>query len=236
MTVLDLITGSFRLLGVLAGGEQPRADEAQNALSSLNSMIESWNLEKLMCYAVLPQTFPLVAGKLAYTMGVGGDWDAAWPSRIENVKLLYNTGTNPEMVLDIAIINRDQYLSFIVPSTSSTIPMWVYIDDGFPLKTFYFYTVPSIVNSVDIFAWSEITAFPDLQTEIILPPGYERALRFNLALELAPEYGKEPSPIVAAGAATSKATIKSFNMRPLYMQVDQALTAQKAGFNWLTGE
>lgn len=236
MTVRDLITGSLRLLGVLASGEQPTAAEAIDSLASLNSMLDSWNIEKLMCFAVLPQSFPLVAGKLGYTMGPGGDWDTEWPARVENVKLLYNTGTNPEMVLDIAIINRDQYLSFIVPGTTSTIPMWVYIDDGFPLKTFYFYTVPSIVNSVDIFCWSQITAFTDLNQDISFPPGYERAIRSNLALELAPEFSATPSQIVIAMAQTSKANIKSFNMRPLYMQVDSALLSNKTGFNWLTGE
>jgi hypothetical protein len=235
VTVRDVISAAFRKLGVLASGEQPNAAELSDALDCLNLLLDSWNIEKLMCFAILPQTFPFQAGKLSYTMGPGGDWKAQWPTRVENVKLLYDTGGTP-MVLDIEIINRDQYLSFIVPSTSSTIPMWVYIDDGFPLKTFYFYTVPSIVNSVNIFTWSQVTEFSDANVDVELPPGYARAILYNLALELAPEYGKEPSAVVAAAAATSKANIKSFNMRPLYMQVDQALTAQRAGFNWLTGE
>ena len=64
MTVRDLINGSFRLLGTLASGEQATAAEAADALASLNSLLDSWKLEALLVYAILPQTFPLVGGKM----------------------------------------------------------------------------------------------------------------------------------------------------------------------------
>lgn len=236
MTVRDLITGSFRLLGVLASGEQPAASEMQDAFSSLNTMVDSWNIERLMIFAILPQTFPFQAGKMSYTMGVGGDWNTAWPTRVEKVQLNYSTGGVP-LNLTIEIINLDQYQQFIVPGTASPIPMWVYPDDGYPLRTFYFYTVPSIVSTVDIFTWSQLTKFVSIDDDIIFPPGYELALKSNLALQLAPEYGvQQINPITAAMAATSKAAIKSFNIKPLYMQVDNALLAHRTGFNYLTGE
>ncbi len=199
-------------------------------------MIDSWRLEKLMAYAVEPQGFPFVAGQMAYTIGPGGNWNTEWPARIEKVNLSYTLNDSPAMNLNINMLNLDQYQSLILPTTSSTIPTSVYIDDGYPLRTAKFYTVPSLIQSVILFCWTTIEEFATLDTVIALPPGYERALRFNLALEIAPEYTRQPSQIVLAAAATSKALIKSFNMRPVYMQVDNALLPHRTGFNYLTGE
>lgn len=235
MTVRDLITGSFRLLGVLASGEQPAASEMQDAFASLNSMLDSWKLERLMVYAILPQTFTLVAGKKTYTMGPGGDFDTDWPTRIEKIQLNYNTSGVP-INLPIDILNLDQYQQFTVPNTTSTIPQWMYPDDAYPLRSLSFYPVPSIVNTVDIFTWGLINSFATIDDDIVLPPGYERAMRSNLALEIAPEYGKMPSQVVAAMAQDSKAKIKSFNIKPLYMQVDNALTSRGGCFDWRTGQ
>lgn len=236
MTVRDLITGSFRLLGVLASGEQPAAAEMQDAFGSLNSMVDSWNLERLMIMAILPQTFSFTAGKKVYTMGPGGDWDTAWPTRIEKVQMNYTSAGSPMINLPIEIINLDQYQQFTVPDTASTIPMWVYPDDSYPLRNLYFYTVPSIVNTVDIFTWSQLTQFVSIDDDIVFPPGYELALRSNLALQLAPEYGiAQINPIVAAMAQDSKAKIKSFNIKTPLMTVDSALISCGSTWNYLTG-
>lgn len=236
MTVLDVISGALRLLGVIASGENPAADEAQDALASLNDMIDSWKLERLMVYAILPQTFPLVAGQMSYTMGPGGDFDTERPTRIDKVNLIYPAGSGLPLDLPVEVINQDQYEAFIVPGTQSPIPMWVYPDSGFPLRTLFFYPVPSAANSVEIFTWGLIDGFDSVTDTVSLPPGYARALRFNLALELAAEYGKQIPVTVAAVAQEAKAKIKSFNTPVLYLQVDPALTARRTGFNYLTGE
>jgi hypothetical protein len=226
----------MRLLGVLAAGEQPAADEAQDALVTLNDMIDAWKLERLMVYAILPETFQLQAGKKSYTMGPGGDFDTARPVRIDKVNLQY-TQTNPQpLSLPVHLLNLDQYQAIIVQDTSSTFPTQVYPNDDFPLRTLFFWPVPQIGFPVDVFTWKLINGFADINQTISLPPGYQRALRFNLALELAPEYGKQIPPGVAAIAEESRAVIKSNNIPRLYMRVDPALTAKSDLFNWRTGD
>ena len=240
MTARDLIKGSMRLIGVLASGEQPSASEAADALASLNSLIDSWRTKRLLVYSVLPETFSLVAGKKKYTMGPGGDFDTVRPVRVELAKFIYSQIGTPgpgPLHLSLEIINVDQYNAFIVPDTQSPIPMWVYIDDAFPLRNVYFYTVPNMVNSVELFTWKQLTGFPNLDADISLPPGYEKALRYALAMELAPEYGTSPSDVVVSTAATARADVMSSNNTyvPL-LQADAALIANKGGFNYLTGE
>ncbi len=64
-------------------------------------------------------------------------------------------------------------------------------------------------------------------------------LRFNLAVELAPEYGKnELDPKIIEIANNSKMDFKrSTNMnRPQLMATDDLLVGPKGSFNWLTGD
>lgn len=241
MTARDLIKGSLRLLGVLASGEEPTAAEAADALTSLNSLIDTWRTERLMVYAITPESFSLVANQKVYTMGPGGNFDTVRPQNIDMVQMIYTgSGTPQPLNLPIQIINRDQYNAFVVPDTASSIPLWVYVDDSFPQRKLYFYTVPTEAYAVEIFTWKLLGAIANLNADISFPPGYERALRFNLALELAPEFGMSPSQVVIANAMEAKAAVKSLNNQSasdLLMQSDSALIAGvKSAFNWLTGQ
>lgn len=78
MTALDIIKGAMRLIGVLAAGEVPRAEDAQDALLSLNAMINDWQNEPLIDaelspYDSLAEDNPLQAGyekALKYNLAV----------------------------------------------------------------------------------------------------------------------------------------------------------------------
>jgi hypothetical protein len=236
MTARDLIKGSLRLLGVLASGEEPSAAEAQDALASLNSMIGTWRTESLIAYAILPEEFAFVANKKSYTMGPGGDWDTKRPVQISKVQMTYTSESPLPLNLGIDIIDLDQYQNLIVPDTASTIPQFVYIDNAQPLRSLFFYTVPTMAYPVQVFSWRTIESFASLDTELVLLDGYERAMRFNLALDLAPEYGVTPLTTVASAAAEAKAYIKSLNYQPLLLTCDPAiLSTSRGGWNYLTG-
>lgn len=237
MTVRDLIKGSLRSLGVLASGEEPSAAEAQDALASLNSLLGSWRNERLMAYAVLPHSFDFVAGQKSYLIGPDGDWKMDRPARVQKVQLTYTqTGTSIPLNLPVQILDLDEYQRITVPDTASSIPQSCYIDDAYPARNILWYTVPSEVYSAVLFCWQVIAGFADLDAQITLPDGYERAMRYCLAIELASEYGTEPSATVVANAREAKATIKSYNMPCPKMQVDSAMIRPGTGaFNWLTG-
>lgn len=236
-TVLDLISGSLRLLGVLASGESPTASESQDALFALNEMIDTWKTERLMVYAILPQTFSLVGGQKTYTLGPGGDWDTERPVGLDSMYLQYTDADSgpPPLNLLVYALNQDQYNAIIVPNTQTTIPTGVYIDDSFPLRIVFMWPVPTVNYDINLWTWTLVDGFDSVTDDISLPPGYERMLRFNLALELAPEYGLTPSQIVAAGALDSKMAVKRNNIKPLFMVCDPAITRRTTAFNWLTG-
>jgi hypothetical protein len=62
MTAREIIASTLRLLGVLAAGETATANEANDALESLNQMLSSWSNENLVVYQKVRDEFTLTAG------------------------------------------------------------------------------------------------------------------------------------------------------------------------------
>lgn len=233
-TVRDLINRSFRLIGVLAAGETPSAQEQTDAFNTLNDMISDWSNQSLFITSILRESFPTVAGQGTYTMGVGGNFNTVRPQSIENCLIVAQA--TPETELPMTIINKDQYAGIIVKSVTSSIPLFLYPDYGFPFANLNIWPVPSVVTNLILYSWKPLASFVTVNDTVALPTGYQRALIYNLALELAPEYGKEPSPTVLQLALEAKAVVKRLNIRPDYMTVDEGVLTQKRGFNWLTGD
>jgi hypothetical protein len=71
--------------------------------------------------------------------------------------------------------------------------------------------------------------FASLDTELTFPPGYERALRFGLALDLAVEYGREASTALVGAFAQAFSAIKRTNTVVPTLGLDPALSGRQAG-------
>lgn len=233
-TVLDLINGAMRLLGVIASGENATASEAQDALAALNQMLDTWKNESLMVYTTAATAYSLVGGQKIYTYGPGGNWNAERPVYIDSMFLQYPSNPSP-LNLPIAALNQDQYNQIIVAKTLSPIPTAFYDSGDFPMRNIFFWPVPTTNYTVNVWTWTLIDGFVLVTDTVSLPPGYERMIKFNLALEIAAEYGKQPSQLVAAGALDAKAAIKRVNSKPLFMSCDPALSSKASGWNYLTG-
>ena len=68
-----------------------------------------------------------------------------------------------------------------------------------------------------IFADTLLSRFETISDTVALPPGYELAIRFNLAQLMMPEYGKTDQVMAAMidkQAAIGKGIIKRNNMNP----------------------
>jgi hypothetical protein len=74
-----------------------------------------------------------------------------------------------------------------------------------------------------------------LTTNLTFPPGYLRAFVYNLAMEIAPEFGVEPSPQVTRIAMTSKRNLKRINNPDDIMSMPYSLIATRQRFNVYAG-
>lgn len=217
-TVRDLIAGALRLIGAVDADAPLTANEASDGLSALNGLIGSLNTDGLLVYTVLEEEFTLTGGQGAYTMGPSGNFNTTRPVRIDDAK--YKVG---DQEYPIHILNDQEWQQGIDLRTLGGIPEYLYNDNAFPLATVNIWPVPSSAEKLVLWSWKAITAFTAVTDVLSLPPGYERMLRYNLAIELAPEFSREPSGTVKKNAAESLADIKRLNIQPIYLACDDAL-------------
>lgn len=234
-TARDLIKSSLKLLGVLAAGENPSAEEQTDALSTLNLMLDSWSTESLIIFSNTIEDFSFVSSQSVYTMGPTGNFNTARPQKIAHASVVDNSNT-PANEIFIELLNFDQWSNIHQKGTTSTFATKLYVDYSNPLVTLNFWPVPLNVNGVRLYSWKPLTEFANVNTAITLPPGYELALRYNLALLLAPEYGRPISPDIAAIATSARENIMRMNIQPLYLEADPAIIARARTFDWRVGE
>lgn len=236
MKANDLIASSLRLIGVLASGESPSNSEANDALSSLNDLIDSWSNEQLLIPNKVREVFPLVANQQTYTMGVGGNFNTTRAQKIENA-LIELAQNSPVMEIPMGILTKDEYQAVILKTLTSTFPLYIYAEGVYPLDNLNVWPVPNTsINNLVLYSWKPLAQLTSPTTTLSLPPGYQRALRYALAVELSSEYGRPLADTTVALAIESKAVIKRMNYRPSFLQVDKELRAKPAVWNWMTGE
>ena len=77
-----LVASAFRLLGVFNDGDKAPTSDIANAVQALNLMIKQWMSEGYLLWTVDTITLPIVADKVVYTIGPGGDLPTYRPLRV----------------------------------------------------------------------------------------------------------------------------------------------------------
>lgn len=111
----------------------------------------------------------------------------------------------------ITIDHIDQYASIGLKSLSGPWPTHLYYDPLYPLGKLYFYPNPSTAGELHLWCDSIMQNLTSLNETLNIPQGYSHALKTNLALLLAPEYGAEITPDLRGQALAAKAYIKNLN-------------------------
>lgn len=232
-TAGDIINGSLRLLGMLAEGETPSAATSQDALDAMNQMIQSWNTEKLMIYNTQDQVFTWPADVIERTIGPSGDFIGNRPVMLEDSTYYRDPTTN--VSFGIKFINQQQYDGIAVKTVTSTYPQVMWINMTYPDVTMTIYPKPTRALEWHFISAEEIAQPVNLSDTLAFPPGYLRAFRYNLALELAPEFGVQPSQDVRRVAIVSKRNLRRMNNPDDIMSLPYSLVATRQRFNVYAG-
>jgi hypothetical protein len=232
-TAGDIINGSLRLLGVLAEGEVPSAETSQDALNAMNQMIDSWNTERLSVFSTQDQVFTWPAGLLSRTLGPTGDFVGNRPVQVDDSTYFVDPGTG--VSYGIKIINQQQYDGIAVKTVSSTYPQVIFINMTYPDIEMFIYPRPTRALTWHFISVEELTQPATLATNLAFPPGYLRAFRYNLACEMAPEFGTEPSAQVRRIAMSAKRNIKRINSPGDIMSMPYSIVATRQRFNVFAG-
>jgi hypothetical protein len=103
-------------------------------------------------------------------------------------------------------------------------PYLVAYQSTFPYGSLRVYPNPQQAGEVHFWTDVILSQFLSLTQSVNLPQGYARALKKLLAIELAPEYGKQPSPELLRQAWEARTYIKSLNETPVKkLRYDSAL-------------
>lgn len=232
-TARDLINGSLRLIGQLAEGETPSAETSRDALTAFNQMIDSWNTERLSVYTTQDESFTWASGNRTRTMGPSGNFETTRPVLVDDATY-FKYG---DLSYPLTLINREQYSAVALKTSTSTFPQLMFVEMGMPDITMYLYPVPTVDLEFHIVSVVQLTQPAGLSTSLVIPQGYLRAFRFNLAVEFAAEFGVAAPPQVVQIAKTAKRNIKRINNPQDLMSMPYALVGRRGSeFNIFTGQ
>jgi hypothetical protein len=228
-TASELIKGSLRLLGQLAEGEEPSAETMQDSIMAMNQMIQSWNTERLSVFSTQDQVFTWPPNVATRTIGPTGDFVGNRPIEVDDATYFKDPATG--LSFGIKLINQQQYDGIALKTVTSTYPQVMFVNNTFPDTTMTVYPIPTKALEWHIVSVQELSQVSTVATVIYFPPGYLRAFRYNLAMELAPEFGVEPSPQVTRIAMTSKRNLKRVNNPNDLMAIPYPIVATRQRYN-----
>ena len=232
-TAGEQINGALRLIGQLAEGETPSAATSQDSLAALNQMIDSWNTERLSVFSTQDQVFSWPPNVLSRTLGPSGDFVGNRPILIDDATYFIDPASG--ISYGIKIINQQQYDGIAVKTVTSTYPQVIWINMNYPNIDMYVYPKPTKVLEWHFISVTELTQPATLTTTLSFPPGYLRAFRYNLACEIAAEFGVEPSPQVKRIAMSAKRNLKRINNPDDVMSIPYAIVSTRQRFNIFAG-
>ena len=223
-TPSTMIIRALQLFGEKSIGGTLSSDEQTAYLAALNGMMESWSLERLMCYQIVQESRALTASVGSFTIGSGGTWNTTRPTRIVDPCFIRDSGG---IDYPVELIDEVAYGRIVLKTVDGSIPAYLYYDAAYVagLATIYIWPEPSASLTLYINSWKQLQTFALISTTLVLPPGYERAIIYNLAIELAGGF-TSVSPEVAKIARESKAAIKSVNAPSGIMRMDPGVLAR----------
>lgn len=230
ITALQLIEAAAKLIGVKAAGVTLTAEEAQDGLQSLKDLLENWSIEELSVWSLSNQTFTTVPGQSVYTIGPAGNWNTERPVRIDGGFITFSDVNFPMIP-----IGQQQFNTVSMPQIQQPIPtMFLYVNEN-PLGKVTLFPTPSEDVSVTLSIPRLLDSDITLATSLVLPPGYAKALRYNLAVEMAPEYGIEVGPTLLSIATDAKGDIKRANITDEVAVFDAGLVGDGDVALWQRG-
>lgn len=218
-TATTIIESALRKIGALSRGFSLSSEDAADGLEALNDLLQHWSNESLVIPYRTRESLTLTSGTNPHTIGIGGTLSTTRPLVIESAQITVSGIDYPVDVITLGEYQR------IPDKTSTGRPLALYYEPSDTLGRIYFDYVPDSTYPFVLHSLKPLTSFTALATDDSLPEEYLRMVKFNLAVDLAPEYHKEVPATVAAMAASSLAAVKARNnaFRVGKLAVDAAL-------------
>lgn len=234
-TALTLIEDALGLTNAVGQDQTLTADEVSDCLRVFNDVLEEGSLYNLFPYGQANQSFNTVASQATYTIGSGGDWNTVRPVVIfDPAYATVSSVTFPYVSITQAEYNLIGYKT--QPGGGTDLPQYYLYVNSFPLGSVTLWPVPNAVFPITFSIGRIMTAVSNQATTLTYPPGYAKAFKYKMGVELAPLFGKKVMrdyPDVWAIHLETWGAVKRANDVPQVLQYDNALLGGSGvGWNW----
>ena len=213
----DIVQSGFEIAGVISPGETLATSEQTMGLKRLNSMLDSWQTDRMYVYQILTDSITLTTNDGTYTIGSGGDKNTNRPLKIVDPCYVRESNTD----YPVKVIEAQEYGDIVSKSTvTSNYPFWLYYDPAYPLGIINLYPVPSATNTLFYSAWQVLQSFTSGTANLALPDGFQEAIEYSLAERFAGIYSIPFSPENRRTAAGARRRVKAINSRPIIAKTD----------------
>ena len=214
-TAKQLVERAGRLIGV---GEM-WGKQQDNVLFALNQMLNDWSSTRNNIYQTVRESVTLTYNDNEYTIGSGGDFDTAWPIRIIAAYILRSNVSYP-----VVVNMSDEQYAAITDKTTKLRPTHLLYEPSYPLGRIILTPVPNQADTLYLYSHKPIDQFASLAATSTLPPPYETAVVYNLAIDIAAEFERDPRPVVYARADETKKALQRANRTVTVLNTDVIAT------------
>lgn len=183
-----LIKAALRLIGVGSIDEDPTDAEITQAVVSLNIMVKAWQTDGLQLWQIKEYALTPVASQVQYTLGEG-----TVGSRPMKIIDIYRRTTATEVDVPLIKMSREEYWRLSDKDTEGT-PVNYYTDMQLDNLTLNVWPAPDSTfvsaNTLRVLYQKPYDDMDVSSTDSFeFPSEWYEALKYGLAVRLAPEYG-----------------------------------------------
>lgn len=225
-TVLQLGRDGLALTNAVGADQTLTADESATVLRVFNDLVENWSTQSLAVWGQANQTFNTVNGQAVYTIGTSG---ADWTATARHIAIddpAYSVINN--VTFPCVSIGQDQYNRIAVKGQAQEFPDYYLFVNDFPTGRITLWPVPNAVTPITFSINRVLTQATAIGQTVSFPPGYAKAFKYALGVELAPEFGKDIAnyPGVLKVAQDSFGDIKRVNKKKRSMVIGREYSDQ----------
>ncbi len=212
MTGRVWIATSLEQINALGVGQIMSPEDAARGLVLANALLGNLSAEKLMVPSSRRDLLAITPGTQSYTLGPTGAWNIPRPIALMPSNFVHTaTGLrNP-----VQIVSQDDWQDIMEQTIPAIQPVKLYDNFDFPISTAFLWPIPSQAGFIELYSWAQLAALATIDTELVVPTGYDDPLIQLLALRMAPGWVGRVDPNLVTQAAQAKAVIQALNAGPL---------------------
>lgn len=191
----EIIEGALRIVGAIGQGDTPTTAQYTESANALNMLIKALAATGMPLWAVKESSITLVNGQVSYTAGPSGNINIPKPLKIIQA---WNRNTTTNVDIPMTILTKYDY-DRLGNKTSSGNPIQLMYDNAYTITTgkVYVFPVPTSVEaSTNVIYFVYHRQFEDFTSSsetADFPSYWIEALKYQLAVRLAFEYGVPPN-------------------------------------------